>query len=209
MPRRARTTGPARPPSSSVPSPRWNSARLHCSPPPSASDGPLSPSNAPAGPRRACARSSSRALLYPTPSAALRQRCPGTSCAPARYATATGATSPPTGRSVRTSSRQGPKGVRYARPPHAHPHGSSSSRKQHVSRDTPLFTRIAAARKTARGACYKSAPLPPASHSAPTAARFYPTRTHPATIPIPPTKSNQLWCINNLHAYKSHPSPPL
>ena len=64
--------GPARPASSAVPSPRWNSARLHCSPPPSAPDGPLSPSDAPTGPRRAFACSSSRALLHPAPSAALR-----------------------------------------------------------------------------------------------------------------------------------------
>ncbi len=42
--------------------------------------------------------------------------------------------------SVRVSSRPGPKGVRYGRPPHAHPHGSSSSRKQHLSRDAPLCT---------------------------------------------------------------------
>ncbi len=72
MPRRARTAGPARPASSAVPSPRWNSARLHCSPPPSAPAGPLSPSDAPAGPRHGFACSSSRALLHPAPSAALR-----------------------------------------------------------------------------------------------------------------------------------------
>ena len=63
--------------------------------------------------------------------------------------------------------------------------------------------------KRAPGACYTSAPLPPASHSAPNAPRFRPTRTHPATIPFPPAKPNQLRCINNLHAHTSHPSHPL
>ncbi len=61
-----------------------------------------------------------------------------------------------------------------------------------------------------------------ASHSAPNAPRFRPTRTHPfrhpthpsvrthpATIPFPPAKPNQLRCINNLHAHTSHPSHPL
>ena len=74
MPRRVRTTGPARPASSAVPSSCWNSDRLHCSPPPSAPDGPLPPSDAPAGPRRAFAGSSSRVLLYPAPSLAWCQR---------------------------------------------------------------------------------------------------------------------------------------
>ena len=209
MPRRARTTGPARPPSSSVPSPRWNSARLHCSPPPSASDGtPFAIQRTSRPAPRLCW------LFIPCPplSGPIGRVAPTVPRHILRTRTMRHShrgNQPADSRSVRTSSRQGPKGVRYARPPHAHPHGSASSRKQHVSRDTPLFTRIAAARKTARGACYKSAPLPPAPHSAPTAARFHPTRTHPATIPFPPTKSNQLWCINNLHAYKSHPSPPL
>ena len=34
-------------------------------------------------------------------------------------------------------------------------------------------------------------------------------RTHPATIPFPPAKPNQLRGINNLHAHTSHPSHPL
>ena len=35
-------------------------------------------------------------------------------------------------------------------------------------------------------------------------------RTHPATIPFPPAKPNQLrGIINNLHAHTSHPSHPL
>ena len=79
-----------------------------------------------------------------------------------------------------------------------------------------------AIRKTGPGACYTSAPLPPASHPAPNAPRFRPTRTHPfrhpthpsvrthpATLPFPPAKPNQLRGINNLHAHTSHPSHPL
>ncbi len=31
-------------------------------------------------------------------------------------------------------------------------------------------------------------------------------RTHPATIPFPPAKPNQLRGVNNLHAHTSHPS---
>ena len=81
--------------------------------------------------------------------------------------------------------------------------------KQHLSRDAPLCTPVVAVRKTGPGACYKSAPLPPASHPAPHAPRFRPTRTHPATIPFPPAKPNQLRSINNLHAHTSHPSHPL
>ncbi len=97
-----------------------------------------------------------------------------------------------------------------------------SSRQQHLARDAPLCTPVVAVRKTGPGACYKSAPLPPASHSAPNAPRFRPTRTHPfrhpthpsvrthpATIPFPPAKPNQLRGINNLHAHTSHPSHPL
>ncbi len=34
-------------------------------------------------------------------------------------------------------------------------------------------------------------------------------RTHPATIPFPPAKPNQLRGIHNLHAHTSHPSHPL
>ena len=83
-------------------------------------------------------------------------------------------------------------------------------------------TPVVAVRKTGPGACYTSAPLPPASHSAPHAPRFRPTRTHPFrhpthpsvrthpdTIPFPPAKPNQLRGINNLHAHTSHPSHPL
>ena len=81
---------------------------------------------------------------------------------------------------------------------------------------------VVAIRKTGPSACYTSAPLPPASYPAPNAPRFRPTRTHPfrhpthpsvrthpATIPFPPAKPNQLRGINNLHAHTSHPSHPL
>ena len=76
--------------------------------------------------------------------------------------------------------------------------------------------------KRAQAHATRPAPLPPASHPAPNAPRFRPTRTHPfrhptypsvrthpATIPFPPAKPNQLRGINNLHAHTSHPSHPL
>ena len=133
-----------------------------------------------------------------------------------------GETSRPVG-SVRASSRPEPQGRAI---------GTSAACSPAwliIQSTTASFTGCAALhagrggpQKRGPGACYTSAPLPPASHSAPNAPRFRPTRTHPfrhpthpsvrthpATIPFPPAKPNQLRGIHNLHAHTSHLSHPL
>ena len=71
------------------------------------------------------------------------------------------------------------------------------------------FTRrpVVAVRKTGPGACYTSAPLPPASHPAPNAPRFRQHRTQHRTRPASVRPERTPFAIQRTHPSKRTPLP--